>query len=71
MPELAELKLTSDFINRSAKDKIFHSVWKNPVHKGKEIKIGFPFSIDAVSRGKELMLRITTAECRAFVSTGL
>jgi endonuclease VIII-like 1 len=61
MPELAELKLTADFINRSAKDRIFHDVWKNPAHKGNEIKIAFPFSIEAVSRGKELILQISTA----------
>ena len=60
MPELAELKLTADFINKNTKDRIFHSVWKNPVHKGNDIKIGFPFSIEAFSRGKELMLQIST-----------
>ena len=61
MPELAELKLTSDFINKNTKEKIFHSVWKNPVHKWNDIKIEFPFSIEASSRGKELMLQISTA----------
>lgn len=60
MPELAELKLTSDFINKSAKDKIFHSVWKNPVHKGKGFEINFPFAVDSLSRGKELMIRISS-----------
>jgi endonuclease VIII-like 1 len=62
MPELAELKLTADFINRNSKDKIFYEVWKNPVHKGNAIKIGFPFSIEAFSRGKELLLQIGSAE---------
>lgn len=61
MPELAELKLTADFINRVAKDKVFHSTWKNPVHKGKGVFISFPFEIEAKSRGKELMLEICTA----------
>lgn len=61
MPELAELKLTSDFINRSAKNKTFHTVWKNPVHKGKGFEINFPFFIDSISRGKELMVLIAPA----------
>jgi endonuclease VIII-like 1 len=61
MPELAELKLTADFINRVVKDKVFHSTWKNPVHKGKGVFISFPFEIEAKSRGKELMLEICTA----------
>lgn len=60
MPELAELKLTADYINHVAANKIFYSVKKNPVHKGKDVEIPFTgFTIDAESRGKELMLTIT------------
>lgn len=62
MPELAELKLTADFVNKVSKGKVFHSTWKNPVHKGKGILISFPFEIEAKSRGKELMLEISTTK---------
>jgi len=59
MPELAEVRLTSDFVNKITRGKVFHSVWKNPVHKGSEFEIGFPFEIESQSRGKELMLEIS------------
>jgi len=61
MPELAELKLTAEYINKMAEGKVFHGVAKNPEHKGEEITIDFPFVIEAHSRGKELMLTISTA----------
>ena len=60
MPELAELKLTADFVNRVSTGRVFHGTWKNPVHKGKGILISFPYRIQAKSRGKELMLEICT-----------
>jgi endonuclease VIII-like 1 len=61
MPELAELKLTADFINHSAKGKVFYGVKKNPTHKCPDIEGDFkmPFTIEAQSRGKELMLIIS------------
>jgi endonuclease VIII-like 1 len=61
MPELAELRLTADYINQTAKGKIFHNVRKNPTHKCPEIseELDFPFIIKAESKGKELMLEIT------------
>jgi len=61
MPELAELRLTADYINQEAKNRIFSGVVKNPEHKGEEVEIDFPFIIEAKSRGKELMLTISTA----------
>lgn len=60
MPELAELRLTADYINQEAKNRIFYSVKKNPVHKGKEVEVPFRgFTISAESRGKELLLTLT------------
>lgn len=60
MPELAELRLTADYINQEAQNRVFYSVKKNPVHKGKEVEIQFRgFTISAESRGKELMLTLT------------
>jgi endonuclease VIII-like 1 len=64
MPELAELKLTSDFVNSSVVGKNFFSTWKNPVHKLKDLdlsrhlKMDENFSMVSSSRGKELLLRI-------------
>lgn len=64
MPELAELKLTADYVNSVSPGKVFYSIEKNPEHKWKDISsdISFPFEIQARSRGKELMLEISTAE---------
>lgn len=59
MPELAELKLTADYINTSAKGLKFVNIIKNPSHKGLEIKRPFDhFMITAKSRGKELMITL-------------
>ena len=62
MPELAELRLTADYINKAVSPKRhkglkFVNVVKNPEHKGSDIR--FPkggFTISAKSRGKELIL---------------
>lgn len=64
MPELAELKLTADYVNSVVCDKVFFSVEKNPEHKWKDISsdFDFPFEIQAESRGKELMLVISPAK---------
>ena len=57
MPELAELRLTADYINQSTKDLEFTDIVKNPVHKGLDLEAPFDtFKISAASRGKELML---------------
>ena len=37
MPELAELRLTSDYINEASDQVQYTNIEKNPVHKGKEI----------------------------------
>lgn len=59
MPELAELRLTADFINHAAKGMEFVNILKNPVHKGKDLDKPFDsFSITAESRGKELILTL-------------
>jgi endonuclease VIII-like 1 len=59
MPELAELRLTSEFINKQAKGKVFNGIRKNPIHKGKDVEVPFSaFSIEAQSRGKELLLTL-------------
>ena len=59
MPELAELKLTADFVNQSSKGMIYTRVEKNSEHKGEELNIPFKyFTIIAESRGKEMVLYI-------------
>jgi endonuclease VIII-like 1 len=56
MPELAELKLTADYINQAVGNKIFNGLRKNPNHKGTLPEVPFSsFNIQAVSRGKELL----------------
>jgi len=63
MPELAELKLTADYVNRSAKGKHFYAVQKNPEHKGQLFDVPFSeFIIHASSRGKELILFLESTE---------
>lgn len=59
MPELAELRLTSEFVNEQSTDRIFHSIRKNPIHKGIDVELPFDaFTINASSRGKQLMLTL-------------
>jgi endonuclease VIII-like 1 len=62
MPEIAEVKIMSDFINYVAsREKFFTKVEKSPVSKVKtdlDIFEGSLFSITAKSRGKELMIKI-------------
>ena len=63
MPELAELRLTADYINKSVSGLKFVNIRKNPVHKGKEIEAPFKFfNIIAESRGKELMLTLKNVD---------
>lgn len=63
MPELAELKLTADYVNRSAKGKHFYAVQKNPEHKGQLFDVPFnEFIIHARSRGKELILFLESVD---------
>ena len=61
MPECAEVKLMSDFINKF-KDKKFSKIEKSPVSKVKTDLSTLDFSefiVEASSRGKELMLSFT------------
>lgn len=61
MPEIAELRITADYVNKISEGKNFYTISKNPVHKGCDI-VAFetPFKISAKSRGKELCLFLTT-----------
>ena len=57
MPELAELRLTSDYINEASDQVQYTNIEKNPVHKGKDVDTPFEFfKITSKSRGKELLL---------------
>jgi len=57
MPELAELKLTADYINKASEGKTFKKIKNNPEHKWKPLLQQSPnFKIKAESRGKELIL---------------
>lgn len=59
MPELAELKLTSDYVNASAKGLTFVNVKKNPLHKGQELDVPFKkFTLHSESYGKEMVMYI-------------
>jgi endonuclease VIII-like 1 len=73
MPELAELRLTADFINRSATGMKFVNIQKNPVHKGLDIECPFSsFKVFAESRGKELIVTLKdnhSTECRKLLMT--
>ena len=61
MPELAEVKITSDYINESVKGKFFKRIEKNPEHKGEEVYLQ-NFEISSESRGKELRMMLNTRE---------
>jgi len=62
MPELAELRLTSDYVNECSDRAVYVSVEKNPEHKGKDLDIPFKsFTIKAESKGKEIVLSIKDA----------
>lgn len=59
MPELAELRLSSDYVNEHVSDKTFVKIVKNPNHKGIEVSVPFStFTIRTESRGKELKMYI-------------
>jgi endonuclease VIII-like 1 len=61
MPELAEVRLTAEYVQKISRGKIFHGVWKNPEHKGKGFEIPHPFIIDATARGKEMKISLDQA----------
>lgn len=56
MPELAEVKLTADYVNKVAHGKNFIRVRKNPSHKGILFEHPSNFQISAISRGKEFKI---------------
>lgn len=57
MPELAELRLTADYINKASEGRTYKGVKKNPQHKGEMFEVPFErFNIQAISRGKELIV---------------
>ena len=59
MPELAELKLTSDYVNKKSKEAIYTNVVKNPQHKCEDLDIPFEhFRLTSKSKGKEIVLTI-------------
>lgn len=62
MPELAELKLTSDFVNGVVKGKVFTHISKNPEHKWIDVDFGSPFTIESFSKGKEIKLVLESTE---------
>ena len=43
MPELAELKLTADYVNQASSGIVYTNVKKNPQHKGTELDIPFNY----------------------------
>ena len=69
MPELAELKLTADYINSNCGNIKHVNTEKNPVHKGDELDISFTeFTIAAESRGKELLLWLKDSNSDQFIT---
>jgi endonuclease VIII-like 1 len=57
MPELAELKFTSDYVNQVSEGVTFVKAEKNPIHKCDDLNIPFTkFKIKAKSKGKEMVL---------------
>jgi len=59
MPELAELKLTADYVNLNSKGITYVNVEKNPEHKGENLEIPFKyFNILVESQGKEIVMTI-------------
>ena len=60
MPELAELKFTSDYVNKMSEGYKFTKGEKNPIHKCEDIDHVYfknrKFNLKAESRGKELVV---------------
>jgi endonuclease VIII-like 1 len=55
MPELAEVKIMSEYVNHVGKDKVFNNIRKNPVNKNPETEVFYQnFTIKSENRGKEL-----------------
>lgn len=58
MPELAEVKIMSEYINYVSDKTTFNKVKKSPQNKNPELIIEGNFKIKAHNRGKELILEI-------------
>ena len=59
MPELAELKIMSDYINQNVKDKTFTKLYH--VEKGNipvDSNLIENFKVESISNGKELILKV-------------
>jgi endonuclease VIII-like 1 len=57
MPELAEVKIMSEFINHVSKDKVYNNIIKSPENKNPELFVPKEeFKLSSKTRGKELML---------------
>lgn len=65
MPELAEVKIMSEYINYVSKDETYVSVEKSKENKNPNLDINYnSFKINSFSRGKELMLVIKDNETK-------
>ena len=63
MPELAEVKIMSEYINYVSNDEEYISVEKSEKNKNPNLEIPYKsFRISSTSRGKELMLVVTDTE---------
>ena len=58
MPELAEVKIMSEYINYVSDKTTFNQVRKSPQNKNPELIIEGNFKVKAHNRGKELILEI-------------
>ena len=63
MPELAEVKIMAEYINSVSEGQIYTNIRKSAETKVKtqmeDPFDGMPFTVEAESRGKELMLTLT------------
>ena len=69
MPELAELKLTADYINSCSDGIKYVGISQTTNHKGSKIDIPYLFfKMSAVSRGKELIIKINDNDSKNSIS---
>lgn len=68
MPELAELRLTSEYINVASEGREFFKIEKNPTHKGIEFPAPYSkFKIKAKSKGKEIVMYLYENEAAPYM----
>jgi len=60
MPEISEVRLSSEFVSKIGKQHRFVRIEKSPVSKVKtDLKVHYNvFTVDSISRGKEMVLHI-------------